>query len=63
MARGPGLPARAVPAQARRLTRAVELVLDRRDKSAPIEQARILMTEVDGIANDRFRLFYRSYLS
>ena len=45
------------------LTRAVEIVLDRRDKTAAIEQARILMTESDGIANDRFRLFYRSYLA
>ena len=41
----------------------MEIVLDRRDKTAAIEQARILMTESDGIANDRFRLFYRSYLA
>ena len=60
---GPGCPHAPYLRKLAGLTRAVELVLDRRDKSAPIEQARILMTEVDGIANDRFRLFYRSYLS
>lgn len=60
---GPGCPHAPYLSKLAGLTRAVEIVLDRRDKTAAIEQARILMTESDGIANDRFRLFYRSYLA
>lgn len=60
---GPGCPHAPYLRKLAGLTRAVEIVLDRRDKTAAIEQARILMTESDGIDNDRFRLFYRSYLA
>lgn len=45
-----------------RLTRAVDQVIERRDKSAVIAWATVLLSYADGIQNDRFRLFYRSYL-
>lgn len=44
------------------LTRAVGAVIDRRDKSAVIAWAMMLLSGADAIENERFRLFYRSYL-
>ena len=60
---GPGCPHAPYLRKLAGLTRATEMVLERRDKSAVTAQVKMLQTEADGIVNDRFRLFYRSYLA
>lgn len=59
---GPGCPHAPYLRKLAGLTRAVGAVIGRRDKSAVIARARMLLPEADAIENDRFRLFYRSYL-
>lgn len=59
---GPGCPHATYLRKLAGLTRAVGAVIGRGDKSAVIARARMLLPEADAIENDRFRLFYRSYL-
>lgn len=59
---GPSCPHAPYLRDLARFTRAVDAVLERRDKSAAIEAANGLLARADEIENDRFRLFYRSYL-